>query len=454
MTTRLATGKGTFFDRRAVSLQWKANDSRGIATVSPCAFLEEGISFSNIRFNEKPVHRCSSGMAISMGFRASVACAVCILAAQTHLPPPANAAEAGKNAQKSATTESFKFDANERLLFIPLRIGGKDYQAVVDTGATLSVLDLSLRQHLGPRSGSGKTKTDNMDVDVELYAPPTAQIGLLAFTSGPVVCHDLTSLCEACGKKFHAIIGLDFLTNWIVTVDFDNGRIDFMAPGTSRDAQRGESIPFVYGPPGNMFILVTAGKNIRVPIEIDTGFAGAVHLEESLFSKLVETRDLRITGNEQAMTLSGLCRSRGGRLTQLSVGPFKHEDLRLSTGKQNKLGLDYLRRYRVTIDFPNQRLYLAKGKQFTEADGGNTCGMGILYRSVGIEVEYVDENGPAYPAGVREKDVIIELCGKRVSELKSSEVDDLLTREGKPVRMMVLRGGQRVEMTFTPKEYN
>jgi len=30
--------------------------------------------------------------------------------------------------------------------------------------------------------------------------------------------------------------------------------------------------------------------------------------------------------------------------------------------------IDYLRRYRVTIDFPNKRLYLTKGKKYAEAE--------------------------------------------------------------------------------------
>jgi hypothetical protein len=41
-----------------------------------------------------------------------------------------------------------------------------------------------------------------------------------------------------------------------------------------------------------------------------------------------------------------------------------------------------------------------------------------------------------------------------LSNLKPSEIYDVLTAEGKPVRLTVERGGKRMELSFTPKEYN
>ena len=307
---------------------------------------------------------------------------------------------------------------------------------------------------MGPHCASEKSETNGPDVDVELFTPPDAKVGSLPFTREPIVCRDLTSLCQASGTKFQGIVGLDFLKKWIITIDFDNRHLDFLVPGTARDTGWGECMPFVYGEPGYMFVLATVGKNVPVSMIVDTGFAGTVAFEDSLYSRLVATRDLQITGNEHAVTLSGQRGSRVGRLSQFSVGPFRHENLRLSTGKQNILGLDYLDRYRVTIDFPNQRFYLLKGKHFASRDFGQTCGIGILFKPAGIEVESVDERGPACSSGVRVKDIIIELCDKPVAKLKPSEIDDLLTTEGKPVGMIIQRGEKRIKITYTPKEYD
>jgi C-terminal processing protease CtpA/Prc len=115
----------------------------------------------------------------------------------------------------------------------------------------------------------------------------------------------------------------------------------------------------------------------------------------------------------------------------------------------------------VTIDFPNERLYLAKGKHFADPDRGRTCGIGLLSKQGRLEVVHgrlevvsVDERGPAYAAGLRAKDLIVELCGKPVSAWKQSEVDRLFKTEGKAVQMTIERDGKRIEKSFTPKEYD
>jgi C-terminal processing protease CtpA/Prc len=124
------------------------------------------------------------------------------------------------------------------------------------------------------------------------------------------------------------------------------------------------------------------------------------------------------------------------------------------SGKQNVLGLQYLSRYHVTIDFPNQRIYLAKGKHFSDLAYVHTCGLSVFFKAGGLEVESVDEKSPAYAAGFLAKDVIVKLCGKPIASWKPSEINRLLKKEGKPVQMTVERGGKRLEMSFTPKEYD
>ena len=128
--------------------------------------------------------------------------------------------------------------------------------------------------------------------------------------------------------------------------------------------------------------------------------------------------------------------------------------MRLISGYRNVLGLEYLDRYRVTIDFPKERIYLAKARQFASPERGDTCGLRYPFRMNRLEIQSVNGKSPADTAGARAKDVIVELGDKSVSELKPSEVSRLLTTEGKPVRMTVQRGGQRIEITYTPKEYD
>ena len=114
----------------------------------------------------------------------------------------------------------------------------------------------------------------------------------------------------------------------------------------------------------------------------------------------------------------------------------------------------YLARYRVTINFPAARLYLAKGKHFSDRERGHTCGLGYLFKPNGLLVEMVNPEGPAQAAGIRPGDVIVRLSGKAVDAWKPSEINQLLAAEGKPVRLVVQRDGKTADVEFTPREFD
>jgi hypothetical protein len=279
-------------------------------------------------------------------------------------------------------------------------------------------------------------------MEFDVYSPPNAQVGSLPLTADWVVCHDFTSIREAMGRDVYGIVGMDFLQAWIVAIE------------TQRDPQWGTPIPFCYGRRKNMFILATVAHDVTNSFVVDTGHAGTGNLQETLFSHVAGSRNVDATGAGMALTMSGMKSTKVARLSHLSVGPFRHENLRFQSGRENSLGLGYFSRYRVTIDFPHQRLYLAEGKHFADRDIGDTCGLRYLFRSGHLVVFDVDAKGPAYAAGVQRDDVIVTLSGKPVSEWAPGEIGDVLSTEGKAVQMTVERDGKQIEVSFTPKEYD
>lgn len=69
----------------------------------------------------------------------------------------------------------------------------------------------------------------------------------------------------------------------------------------------------------------------------------------------------------------------------------------------------------------------------------------------GVVVDDVRSNSPAEKAGVKEKDVIIEFDGERVRSARQFArlVDE--TPQGKPVKMVLQRSGQRTTVDVTPE---
>jgi hypothetical protein len=391
-----------------------------------------------------------------MRHQTQIACTVCLLLAWTLLLVPTNAAESDATAVKAGVRESFRFDPDDAVVLVPVHVADRDCQFVVDTGTSVNIFDVLLWPHLGPPVGTAQALTPNgNNIGLEMFSPPVARVGSLALNHffSFVGCHDLTSFREASGLDIRGFLGMDFLKDWIVTIDFDEGRLDFLNPGTTRDPEWGEYIPFMYGSRGSMYILPTVGEDFRAPFCVDTGNLGEGGLEETLFSRLVGLHEVRVSGDVPCLTASGESLSRVGRLSQLSLASFQHQNLRLTSGNQNTVGLGYLRRYRVTIDFPNQRLYLKKGTEYANREPGPMCGITVRFKAGRIDVRSVDEKSPAHAADVRTNDAIVELCGKPVSEWKPSEIRRMLRVEGKTVEMTVERDGKRIPIEFTLKEY-
>jgi len=178
----------------------------------------------------------------------------------------------------------------------------------------------------------------------------------------PISSYDLTALREASGCDIRGVLGMQFLKDWIITIDFDEGRLDFLPPRTAKQPEWGKNIPFEYGSTGIPRVHATLGKDIESSFAVDTGDSGTGNIDEAFLMLLVGLNEARMTGIDKNMTLSGPHSSDAARLSRLTIGSFRHENLRFTGGKQDDLGLRYLSRYRVTIDFQNRQLYLAEGK--------------------------------------------------------------------------------------------
>jgi len=364
--------------------------------------------------------------------------------------------QSGEDISRRNVRESFRFDAGERHVLIPVHLGAQDYLFAVDTGSTGNVFDISLRSHLGKRVGTLLAETADGETQMGLYeAASDAKVGSLPLPREAIACEDFKSFREGTGEEVYGILGLHFLNEWIITIDFDEGRLDFLVSGTSPSPEWGECVRVSHKAKDSRYIPVALGKDMRQYFfMVDTGFPDTGAIEGSLFHSLNDLHDLCITGQTRGGGLSNVSSFPIARVSQFRVGTFQHENLRLTSRKNTSiLGLGYLRRFRVTIDFPGERVYLAPGKRFSEPDRGSMCGTHFLFKPDKVVVDFVDEKSPAYAAGVREKDVLVRICGTRVSELRPSAIRQLLSTEGKAVTMTLQRDGKEVRVSLTLKEY-
>lgn len=338
-----------------------------------------------------------------------------------------------------------KIDRSHSHLYVPVRVGDREVAFVLDTGATGTLVDTSLLGSTAPTTRSYELQLLDGPVRVPAYEAPKMSIaGIDAPWIVMVAATDLTPLRSAWKNECYGILGMDFLRRFILHIDFDNGellicdatQIDSL-PGKGVELKLEQSCPTVSVSPGSLpprqFL-------------IDTGYTGTGSLRIDLFSELERTGEARSTG---LSAQSGGLHGRSGEVamvncSRIKLGEFHHRDLVLSTRQKNILGLTFLCRYSVTLDFPHGLLCLDPGEKFGLRDRQDYLGMRLAYDDLHqLGVEKLIPNGPAGRSGLLQNDMIMEINGKRAGEWSGPAIDLLFTTPtADDINLHILRNGK------------
>lgn len=264
---------------------------------------------------------------------------------------------------------------------------------------------------------------------------------------GLVNCEELGM---ADGAPSDGMLGMDVLQQLVLEVDFDVGKIRILKSADPTGAER-ISLQRHYA----NLPLVRAAVCDAMADEflIDTGAAGdgAGALAGPTFDRLRAKGRITIIGEADFSSGARKSTTPIARAARMSLGENVHEQpifLR-SPIPIGILGLDFWSRYVVTFDFPNNALYLRRGKEFNRRDSFN--GSGLHLRRVGQNtiVERVAEDSPAQKTGVLPDDELIAIDGEHVSELPVRDVERRFHAEGKMFRLSLRRRGADLQVTLT-----
>jgi C-terminal processing protease CtpA/Prc len=118
---------------------------------------------------------------------------------------------------------------------------------------------------------------------------------------------------------------------------------------------------------------------------------------------------------------------------------------------QGALGNDVLKRFTVTLDYPDKLLVLEPNADLktpfrTDASGLTLLATGDDLRT--YEVNTVAEGTPAADAGLKQGDVIEQVDGAPASRMSLGELKQLLIQDGRSLRLDVHRGTQHLDVTL------
>jgi hypothetical protein len=348
--------------------------------------------------------------------------------------------------------EEFEFGWDGGPIIVPVKIKGKKYPFVVDTGCSISVFDASLRSLLGKPVRWDSTMTANGERVVAVFKPPIAHVGRQPLPrDGVVAVHDVfRELRNKHGVKVWGCLGMDFLKKYAVRIDFDKGRLALLRSAVGTGGHRLRLAVDRQGP--YVAVYMERGKEVEWFL-VDTGKFGygSGKLWGTTYRSLEEAGKLRTVDWGRTLTANGVTEQNIGRLAWLKLGPFEHTGLFFSQGVQGGepvLGLGYWARYQVTFDFPGKAVYLRKGRHYADPDVLDGSGLMILLKGGRAMVEDVKERSPAAKANIRKGDEIVSIASRKAAGSNLFVLRKLLCGEGRTVRLIVRRGEEKREVSL------
>jgi hypothetical protein len=351
----------------------------------------------------------------------------------------------------SAEDIPFRYIADH--LFIDVSIGCDRRTWIVDTGASVTVVDADYAEELGLEV-SGRMKGYGAGTTVEASfaeLPPFSVYGI-EFDSQRVAVLAISGLLRRAGIDVVGILGYDFLSRFVVKVDYAAERLSFYDP-----------VDFEYYGGGKVIDRPLKERFFVVPMVVGGEYSGDWTLDigaggTSFFFPFAQAHGF--LEREGVETLSG---GAGGyhatkivKFDSLEIAGFTLEDPLISIPAQGggalgsregtgNLGNDVLRHFVVYLDYERQQVILEKGGNFGKKFPVDKSGLSLVVNGgEEIEVFFVSPETPAARAGFRRGDIVKSVNGIPVELLDGAiALRELLKAEaGTEYKFLVHRDGE------------
>lgn len=255
------------------------------------------------------------------------------------------------------------------LLLLPVEVNGEGpFEFILDTGAGTTLLTPELFRSLKMEStGSRQGQTAGGTVEVLMATAESLTVGAMQRDDVDIAVMDLSHIGRAIGAKVDGDLGYNFLKHFRLTIDFAAAELKLEDPRRVENFSAGAAlaeVPMRLAQPAKPLILVDAFIDGRGPFQfaIDTGTsttAVSAELARDLNLQTSPIGPVTTGGAHLNLTAGRMGSLRVGRAemreVDVLVGPFL---LMLSQAAGAKLdgiiGYNFLRNYKVVIDYPNQ----------------------------------------------------------------------------------------------------
>lgn len=364
------------------------------------------------------------------------------------------------------TSTVVPFELLNNHIYVTVRLnGGEPLRFLFDTGgvnvvtpATAKELGLEVQGRLQGRGAGEKSE------DVGLTRVQELRVGDVTLRDQVFYVLPMAGLEEAEGVEVDGLIGYEVFKRFVVRIDYAGSLLTFTLPAAFRETGAGTAVPFTFD-----------GQTPQVQGELD-GVPGTFSIDTGSRASLTLTApfarehglEAKYAPRFEAMSgwgVGGGVRSAMTRAKVLKLGSVEVPGPVTDIARSEKgafadrydagnVGGGVLRRFTVTFDYPNQRLYLEPNAAFPRPDSYDRAGLWLNRAGAELEVKDVVAGGPAAEAGLKAGDRIVAVDGTSAAEIRLPDLRVRLRTEkpGTPVRLTVRTGEATREATVVLRD--
>jgi hypothetical protein len=247
------------------------------------------------------------------------------------------------------------------LLIVKVRLeDGKELPFIVDTGASMTSLDKSLEGTLGKRLGSKRIWTWNGPEVSGLYTSPKLFLGTnILITGERIAVRDFAELSSRSGQLVMGTIGMDCLRHYCVRLDFSAGKLQFIDPNSINTNEFGISFKLRSSRLTGEAVISCGsliGEHGKKTL-LDTGCNFDGFLQSQIFQREVKQNNIPLMGG---LAYFPECVWHGEHYSDLVIKESSGSWLQRSFLGGNLMGLKFLARHEVILDFPRGIIFLRR----------------------------------------------------------------------------------------------
>jgi hypothetical protein len=373
-------------------------------------------------------------------------------------PPPGRLASFKGGATTSGWIDFQLF--NHSQILIPVTVNGYATVALLDSGASASIIDraYAAANSLSSAGGAIPQLGANGSQSGAFVTGVRVQIGELSLSSVTMHALDMQGLAQALGRPLPLVLGDEVFNELVVDIDFAHHRIAFRDPANPEIPPGAVQEPLTLDGSNRLTTLSIEGGP-PMPVSFDLGadtvlavfptYAQRAHLPDGLRSSKEAYEALGGVATETIAVLPSVTFAGVTLRDPPTDFPPQNRSGLYSDRVQGVVGIGLLSRFRLSIDYPRDRLYaLPDPSSIGTPFRKDRLGLAAEVQASDLMVVFIAPGSPTEAAGLKAGDRITAIDGRPVSTWSKQERDDLaasrpgttvtLTLEGGATRSLVL----------------